>query len=425
MNKKKVLKISSLILAVLVVFTSVIFSSAESVEEKKAALKQQISELDNQIAANKEKINKLQGQISEKQSYASELYSQITALECEISALDQKIAVVQGEIDGLNAEIKEKNDRIIVLEKEIRTAVEEIAACEAEIEQDYDILKSRIRSLYMNGTMSELEVFFEANNFESYLVNLELMDGISKHDTAIINEIKDQVAQLNAKKTRLEEAKAAVEEAKALLEEQKAEVEAAKSELKEDQSTLEGAKSQIEASWSAVNAVIAELDQASSEYKSLISKAESEKQKFSAEIDALVQQRGSTGSGTVSGAGFINPLPYSSRYCSCHYGRNGHGGTDITCSGAYGKNILAVASGTVIISGWHWSYGNYIVIDHGNGLSTYYAHNSQNYVSVGQSVSQGQVIGLVGSTGNSTGPHIHFEVRVNGSRRNPENYIPW
>ena len=424
MNKRRFLKILSLVLTVFTVISSVVYSSAETTEEKKAALKEKISELDNQIAANKEKINDLQDQINEKQAYASELYSQITALESQITALDQKISVVQEEIDDLNTEIKEKNDNILVLEDEIRATEEEIAQCEAEIEEDYEILKSRIRSLYMNGTMSELEVFFEADSFEAYLINLELIDGISKHDTKIINDIKTQVDNLNAKKQKIEENKAALEEARALLEEKKAEVETAKSELKEDQSSLQTAKKQIEANWEAANAVVAELDQTSEEYKALISKAETEKANFSAQIDALVAQVGSTGTGTVSGAGFINPLPYSSRYISCHYGRNGHGGTDITMSSAYGKNIVAVADGTVIVAGYHWSYGNYIVIDHGNGLSTYYAHCSQLNVSYGQTVTQGQVIGLVGSTGNSTGPHIHFEVRVNGSRRNPENYIP-
>ncbi len=126
----------------------------------------------------------------------------------------------------------------------------------------------------------------------------------------------------------------------------------------------------------------------------------------------------STGSGTVSG-GFVWPV--ASGYISCYYGSGGHGGIDVATS--YGTDIYAAASGTVVISGWYYSYGKCIVIDHGNGVRTLYGHCSSLYVSVGSTVSQGQVIAAVGSTGYSTGNHLHFEVQVNGSRRNPLNYV--
>ena len=424
MNKKILLKFTAGLLSVVAVASSAIMPTAETTEEKKAALQEKISALNDQIAANQEQIDKLAEQIGEKEEYAAELNAQIEALQSQIDVLDQQISLLQASIDTLNAEIKEKSDKIIVLEEQIAETEAEIEECEAEIEKDYDILKSRIRSLYVNGQMNELEVFFESTDFASFLINLELIDSISKHDTAIINDIKSEVESLAVKKASIEESKAAVEEAKALLEEEKAEVEVAKNELDENEAILESSKNQIEANWDAVNSVIAELDQESDAYKALNEKAEKEKEEFAAQIDALVSQRGSTGTGESS-SGFVWPLQYSGVYISCHYGQySGHGGTDITMPSAMGKDIQAVAAGTVIIAGWHWSYGNYIVIDHGNGLSTYYAHCSALYVSVGQSVSQGEVIGAVGSTGNSTGPHLHFEVRVNGSRRNPENYLP-
>ena len=101
-----------------------------------------------------------------------------------------------------------------------------------------------------------------------------------------------------------------------------------------------------------------------------------------------------------------------------------HGGLDLTAGGCYGHSVLACASGTVVTATYHYSWGNYILIDHGNGLATLYAHLSGFAVSAGQSVSQGQTIGYVGSTGYSTGPHLHVEVWVNGSRVNPAGYIP-
>ena len=124
------------------------------------------------------------------------------------------------------------------------------------------------------------------------------------------------------------------------------------------------------------------------------------------------------GSGTVNGS-FI--WPTSGGYISCYYGSGGHRGIDIANS--YGKPIYAAMSGTVVVSGWYYSYGKCVVIDHGNGVRTLYGHCSSLNVSVGQSVSQGQVIAQIGSTGYSTGNHLHFEVQINGGTRNPLNYI--
>ena len=134
----------------------------------------------------------------------------------------------------------------------------------------------------------------------------------------------------------------------------------------------------------------------------------------------------STGTGEISGAGFIWPLQYSNVYTTTEFGQNGHGGLDITMDGAsmLDKHISAVADGTVITAGWHWSYGNYIQIDHGNGLSTIYAHCNRLDVSAGDEVRQGDFIGIVGNTGYSFGPHIHFEVRINGVRQNPRYFLP-
>jgi|LSQX01.2.fsa_nt_gb murein DD-endopeptidase MepM/ murein hydrolase activator NlpD len=423
MNKKRIFSMLSVILAAILLCSTILPLSAETVEEKKAALQEKIDSLNDEIKENEAQISVLKGQIAEQEAFAGELNAQIAALQSQIDALEQKMAILQTEIDTLNATIKEKSDKIIVLEEEIKKTEDEIIDCEEEIEQDYEILKTRIRSLYMNGTVSEIEVLFSSEDLTDFLIILELLNGISRHDTAIIEEIKAQIVNLDIKKATLDENKVILEEEKALLEEEKAEIEAAKAELQEDQAVLDATQSQIEKNWMEVNAIIAQLDQQSDTFQSLVTKAEAEKAKFAAQIDALVYQRGSYGTGT-SASGFVWPLQYPGVYISCYYGKNGHGGTDITMPAALGKNVSCVADGVVLISGWHWSYGNYIVVDHGNGLSTYYAHNLQNNVVQGQQVKQNQVIALLGSTGNSTGPHIHFEVRVNGSRRNPELYLP-
>lgn len=127
---------------------------------------------------------------------------------------------------------------------------------------------------------------------------------------------------------------------------------------------------------------------------------------------------GSSGSGKISG-GLIWPI--NTGYISCYYGSGGHRGMDVAAP--YGTSIYAAASGRVVVAGWYYSYGKCVVVDHGNGVRTLYGHCSSLNVSVGQTVSQGQVVGLVGSTGYSTGNHLHFEVQINGSTRNPLNYL--
>ncbi|MBQ9880509.1 MAG: peptidoglycan DD-metalloendopeptidase family protein [Clostridia bacterium] len=400
-------------------------SFSEDVSEKKAELQGKIDALNDEIKERDKLIDELEGQSAEQEKYAEELNAQIEDLQSQVDALNQKVSILQEEVDDLQAQIEQKNARITVLQGEIDEAEAAIAECQLRIEETYNILKARLRSLYMYGTTSEIEALLEADTFETFLLSTQLINGISRHDTSIIEDIRSQVDDLNEQKARLDANIAALNEAKALLEEEKAGVEASQNELREARSDLEDTQSGIRENWEAVNSVINNLEEQSDALKALNEKAEAAKEELAAEIDALVRQRGSSGSGILfeSGGTLLWPLQYSGTYISCYYGQNGHGGVDITMSGAYGKNISASASGTVIISGYHWSYGNYIVIDHGNGLSTYYAHASALYVSEGDSVSRGDVIGAVGSTGNSTGPHIHYEVRVNGSRRNPMNYL--
>ena len=140
------------------------------------------------------------------------------------------------------------------------------------------------------------------------------------------------------------------------------------------------------------------------------------------------QQAANGGNATTFTDGrFIRPTG-SGYYISSGYGArwgSTHTGIDITAGGCYGDNIYAAASGTVITASYHWSYGNYVVIDHGGGYSTLYAHASSLLVSAGQQVSQGDVIARIGSTGQSTGPHLHFEVRINGNTQNPLNWVSY
>ena len=252
-------------------------------------------------------------------------------------------------------------------------------------------------------------VLFRASSFTDLLGRLDAINEIMKYDQGVIDDLKALQAE--------------IEEKKATLESSKAETEAAKAELVSKENELNTQRSQA-------NAVIQQLSANENETEAALADLEAEQDALWAEAqrlsDQLVAQQAANGQSTESNpGGYIWPV--NSRYItSTMGGRNSpggigstnHKGTDIGRVG-YTSSIYAAKSGTVIVSQYSSSYGNYVVISHGSGNTTLYAHMSSRKVEVGQYVNQGDVIGITGSTGNSTGPHLHFEVTENGVRVNP------
>lgn len=394
------------------------------------ALRDKSEELQAQIDAAEDEIAALRSDMSQKQEYADELSGQIENLQAQIDVLDQSIDAVQVKIDQLLVDIQEKNNTIAALEQQNAEAQAEIERCEQEIEETYDRLKERLRSLYMNGTLSELELLMSATDFSTYLTTLQLMESMAAHDDALIKSIEEDILNLQELQETLRANQQKVEESKVELEAAKSDLEASQAEIEEDKAVVQQAQNQIQSKWDEVQAVISDLDSQSEAYQSLKESYERQLNEAADEIDALIRAQANSGAaswgdGSVSEGGFVWPVQGGGVYTTTEYGQGGHGGLDITCHGASQLTtpIYAAASGTVITATWHSSYGNYIVIDHGNGLTTLYAHCNSISVSVGESVSQNQQIGIVGNTGYSFGAHCHFEVRINGSRTNPRNYL--
>ncbi|MBR1812090.1 MAG: peptidoglycan DD-metalloendopeptidase family protein [Clostridia bacterium] len=430
-SKKRLFSVFSAIVAAALLFTSVAFPvTGASTDEQIAALREKNKELQSQIEAAEEKMAAIKSDINSRQEYADELSGQIADLQTQIDVLDQSIDALQVKIDALLVDIEEKNNIIASLEKQVAEAENKVAECNDRITATYDRLKERLRSIYVNGRVSELELLLSSDDFATYLASLELMNSMAKHDDALIKSIEADIRDLRALQDALEADKLKVEESRVALEEAKSDLEANQAEIEENKAVVAGAQQAIRDKWSEVQAVINELDAQSDSYKALVNSYQKQMAEAADEIEDLLRRQSQQGSisygtGEISGAGFVWPLQYSGVYTTTEYGQNGHGGLDITCNGAsqLNKEIVAVADGVVTTATCHWSYGNYIVIDHGNGLSTLYAHCNNIYVSVGQRVSQGEAIGIVGNTGYSFGAHVHFEVHVNGARRNPRNYL--
>lgn len=294
------------------------------------------------------------------------------------------------------------------LANQITMAESEIADLQAQLDQTMDRYLDRVKDTYEDGSASYLELILGSESIVDFLSRIERINAIMEYDRELMEGYENDMAVLAQKKTDLEQMRASEEQTKA--------------DLEADQAyygQLAAAEEQ------RLNALLSDEQALQEKYRQL---KEAEDQLNAELSDLIARQQQQSQVVYDPSSGFIRPIPQGVGYTSCYFGAPDpigvpHRGCDIACS--TGTPILAAASGVVITSGWHSSYGNYIIIDHGSGISTLYAHCSALFAYAGQSVSQGETIALVGATGFVTGPHVHVEVRVNGSLANPGNYMPF
>ena len=358
-----------------------------------------------------------------------ELQAEIGSLNSTYDALKQQQNAVQSQINSAKNEkekqlaIKNQLDtsksntqqQVDVLEQKIRVSQElietnerNIASMEENVAESYELFLKRVRALYMSGDTSELELILGAKDYSEALMKAKVMQSIAEHD-------KELIESLVKTKENIEEALADVEENKKEQDANKAELEIKKNELE-----VEIAKKSKE---------IQDISQLESQFLANKAQIEQDMKAAQAEISAIYSQIESMGE--FVGGEFGWPVPgysmISSQFGPRFGGSDYHTGIDITGSGVNGAAIKASNSGTVahvennFIQGR--GYGKYVIVDHGGGYSTLYAHCSSIQVAVGQKVERGATIANVGNTGWSTGPHLHFEVRVNGQAKNPSGYL--
>lgn len=431
MNKFSVKnRILSLIISLSVLVSAVAcYNLSASANEKVDEYKDKIAEYEEKIDAAQNKIDSLKGDIGEVKTYIEELDKQVAMYQEQIDAYNGQIDAHQANIDDYEAQNEELENRITELNDQIDKCNDEIDAKNEEIDAKYEELKELIRTNYINGETSALEVLLMSDDFSDYLTKVQFVSSLADYENGLINGINDDIDAINDTKAQIDADKESIRELQDEIDKKIAEIETLQDAVEENKAKVVANQDAIEQKVSENSNYLASLNNESAEYKAMIKEYEAEIARFDRQIEALLQSNGSSGSGTlVNSSGLICPLQYSGVYVSSPFYRNSdgsyHGALDLCVSGgSYGKSISAAESGTVITASYHWSYGNYVVVDHGNGLSTLYAHCSSLAVGAGQSVSKGQTIAYVGSTGNSSGPHLHFEVRINGSRVNPSGYI--
>ena len=363
-------------------------------------LRQKLQELQSE----QEKVNQ---QLKETQSDKADAQALKTQLEQQKSLLLSQIGTLTEQIGGLDNDIVNKQD-------EINQKQQEVDQKQAEYDQRWADFKDRMRAMQRLNDGGSIALLSSATNLYQLLTFATTLEQIVSKDEEICQQLEDEHTQLEQQRAELEQAKADLEATKADYEAQKAALNSKTSELAENISQTDESISKAEAEEQA-------LKEAQIEANKKVDEAAKE---LDAALNAANQAYGNAS--IQCSLDFGRPLA-TYKYVSCYFGGNGHRGTDYAAPG--GTEIYAVSGGVVTAAAYHWSWGYYVQVyhgkdDNGNSYSTLYAHmNSAPIVSVGQNVSKGQTLGYVGSTGNSTGNHLHLEMKVNNVLVNVMNYL--
>lgn len=381
----------------------------------------------------------LGGQALSMPSYADDLDDQVQDLQGQIdsSRLEQenwqqviedvsaKLKQIQANLDAANARLQGIRNKQAEINAQIVATQNEIVKMEAYLKTRQNVLNRRVRAIYMHGQLNYLEVILGANSFSDFANRVELLKRIIRSDYNLILEIQKQKAAIEAKKAQLEEDKRQLDALAAEAEKTQKEIAAKKAE---QQKVLDAAKSNKAAAAQMEQDLNAQLASVRNLIQQRLAAAEAARQAAQQAAESDNGGGGGSDDNYVQGTGAMSwpcsgPItsPFGYRTHPIFGTTIFHAGIDIGVD--YGTPIHAADSGVVVYSGWISGYGNAVIIDHGGGVSTLYGHNQSLAVSEGQSVSKGSVIAYAGSTGNSTGPHCHFEVDVNGSPVNPMGYL--
>ena len=336
----------------------------------------------------------LSDQLQEARDAQAELEKQIEAIQSDKSKALEEKALLDRQNDKLRSEIsllQQQSD-------ETQTRITELTQKEQE---QYELFCRQVREEEERGTVSYWSVLFKASSFTDLLARMDFVNEVMDYDRQVISDLQTTRRQLT--------------EDKAALEQQKSEMESSQTKLQQ----------QVD----AASTLIREYEETEAGHQAMLDEAAEDE----ARIQALIRQQqsgGGGGSGSNSGVdGYIWPTnntrvvtsPYGERWCPFH-GYESHNGADIDA--ARGSAVLAAKSGRVIQAGWNGGYGISVMIAHDDGITTLYGHMDGCSVSVGQTVSQGETIGICGNTGNSSGAHIHYTMYKNGGTIDPLPYLP-
>ena len=378
----------------------------------------------------REQSDELNARIYEIEEKLEELSRQEFKTIAQKELYDEQIALLCEQIENTKATIKEYDRLIEIAEENLRLALD------AEHVQ-YDLMCSRVRSMEERGPISYLEILFGARSFSDFLGRLDFVTGIIKRDESVMDDYRalqqatlDRRADLDGLRSESQAEKAELESQNAELEKKRQEAEALIASIQANEAEYEALREELEERDRELSDRIAEAE---AEYAAQIAAEEARRR---AAEDAAAQQEYYTRTGggySAEGIDFIWPcgsyyditsyFGYRSAESTGYVGSTYHRGIDIG-NVFYSTPVCAAASGVVTIAEYSSSAGNYVCVSHGNGVSTVYMHMSYLTVSAGETVYQGEQLGITGNTGNSSGPHLHFGVMIDGEYVDPLDYLP-
>ena len=361
------------------------------------------------LAADDDPLSAWQAQQSVIQNNLDQLKDEVNSSKDTLSAYQQQLRTVDAEIEAAEKQLEALETQLANANRILEVIDGELEKSQESLSNQLDAFGTRLREYYMTGELSMLDVFFESSSMEEFITLSYYMEQLVAYDTEMIETINTRIEEIQTKRTEQAEMVA---------------------DIQTMTSEQEAIKAALDEKRSQKLAMVAdaqdEYDEALDTYDEMLQTAQEVEQKIK---DILAQQGGGS-SGTTGSGIFMWPLPSQYKTVSSNYGMRWHPTkhvykmhTGIDLPAPAGTPIYAADSGTVIMAQYYGSYGNCVIINHGNGTQTLYGHQSRIAVSNGASVSKGQIIGYVGTTGASTGNHLHFEVRVNGSYVSPWGYV--
>lgn len=363
-------RIISVFLTCIMIFTTVFASSAQT-----------------QLNKTNEDIKNAQNKLTQVKKDKKDTLTQIDNLDKQITTTESTIASLENEIKDLESNISTAEDNIEYMQK--------------QYDKKNDIRKRRAATYYENGSISYWEMLLNSESISDFMYRKQIIDDVMKYDNDLLNELEKEQELISVQKAELEQNKVICQNKKVEAEEKKSSLDETKvvrteylAELNKSEDVLSDSIDELQ---KKADALVAQIKAASS---------------------TNTQYTGGTMSWPLPGYYSVTS-PFGNRLHPVLKVYKMHTGIDIAGSGCNGKNITAAADGTVITAGWISGYGNTVVIDHGGGITTLYAHAQKILVKKGDKVKRGDALSLVGMTGYATGPHLHFEVRENGKYVNP------
>ncbi len=427
---------------------SVFAEEDKSLEE----LRDEYNKIEAIIQENQQNLNEVQGEIKDNKSKLDKLNSEIDDIQAQVDILSDRIDILNGDITSLNTNIQTITTEISSINTMITEIETRIAEGEILIAETREQLLERIRENYMAGGGSTLEILFTSEDLTSFLTRKELVAQVSEKDTKLITDLTSELVELNSLETQLEAEKVELVSKRTQLDSDMTTLTARQDDLESSLDVQEAKKKEATKKHEEVEEILEQLDEDSEEYKAIIKRQEEERKILEAQIDEYIKNHGSEVGDTPdeeynNDGDMLWPVAGKTTMTAgypAYSNGNAHWGIDICVVGAtggtrdengrsysLGKPFRAAQGGEVIIAAnddnWNYGFGNYCVIDHGDGTQTLYAHAQTLYVKKGDVVQKGENIGAIGETGNVTGPHLHFEVRVKRgdtvSRVQPLDYV--